>query len=95
MRTSVLAFILLRIATAAACMGACMAFMILGIDWLTIGRGLHPAIAFAGCVAAATGAAALLLKAYDEFLTERERLSLVLEYTNKHLPIHIWPDRAP
>lgn len=95
MRLHVLAFIALMVTGAAACFGGCAAFMILGIDWLTIGRGLHPAIAFAGCVTAATGAAALLLKAYDEFLTERERLNLVLEYTNKHLPIHIWPDRAP
>ena len=95
MRTSVLAFILLRIATAAACMGSCMVFMVLGIDYVTGYHGLHPILAGLGALASASACALLLMNAYDEFLTERERLSLVLEYTNKHLPIHIWPDRAP
>jgi hypothetical protein len=46
----------------------CVVSMALGIDWLTIGHGLHPALAFSITVLSAAAAAWHLDSIYQEYL---------------------------
>lgn len=43
-------------------------FMILGIDWITIGYGLHPYLAFTCTLLSAAAAAWFLREAHEEYL---------------------------
>ena len=43
-------------------------FMVLGIDWLTIGHGLHPYLAFTCVLLSAASAAWFLNQLYEEYL---------------------------